>query len=43
MEIFEFLASVPHLGEVIGALVAGHALALFVVNLTPTPVRGWHR
>ena len=37
MEIFDFLASIPYLGEVLAGLIAGRALALFVVNLTPSP------
>jgi hypothetical protein len=37
MEIFELLSSVPYLYEVIQGLIAAHALALFIVNLTDTP------
>ena len=37
MEIFEILNYVPYLAEVLAGLVAAHALALFIVNLTPTP------
>lgn len=37
MEIFEFLNSVPYLSEALNLALAGHALAVAVVNLTPTP------
>lgn len=31
------LSVVPYLGVIVQGLIAAHALALFVVNLTPTP------
>ena len=37
MEIFEILNYVPYLAEVLAGRVAAYALALFIVNLTPTP------
>jgi len=37
MELFEFLFQVPYLSEGIQILLAGHALAVAVVNLTDTP------
>jgi hypothetical protein len=37
MEIFDFVLSIPYLPEAVTVLAAGHALALAVVNLTPTP------
>lgn len=37
LEIFDILNSVPYLPEAIHLLVAGHALAIAIVNLTPTP------
>lgn len=36
-DMFDFLANVPYLPEVVAGLVAAHALAVFIVNLTPTP------
>jgi hypothetical protein len=37
MEVFEIFSQVPFLPEILQGLVAAHALALFIVNLTPTP------
>lgn len=37
MELFDFLFQVPYLPEILSVLVAGHALAIAIVNLTPTP------
>ena len=37
MEIFDFLFNVPYLEIVLGLLVAAHALAIAIVNLTTTP------
>lgn len=33
----QFFASYPIAGTIVGALIAAHALAAFIVNLTPTP------
>lgn len=35
--IREFFEAYPVAGTVLAGLVAAHALAIFVVNLTPTP------
>lgn len=37
MEMLDFLTQIPYLGEVLAGLIAAHALAIFIVNLTPTP------
>lgn len=37
MEIFDFLFQVPYLAEILGVLIAGHTLAVAIVNLTETP------
>lgn len=37
MEIFEILGQVPFLAEALQLLVAAHALALAIVNMTDTP------
>lgn len=37
LEIFEVLNNIPYLGVAVDLLMAGHALALAIVNLTPTP------
>ena len=37
MELFEFLFQVPYLAEALQVLVAGHAVAVAIVNLTDTP------
>lgn len=34
----EFLDQIPYLDTVLTFLLAGHALALAIVNFTPTPV-----
>jgi hypothetical protein len=33
----EFLSGIPYLTEILTVVVAAHALAIAVVNLTPTP------
>jgi hypothetical protein len=33
----EFLSGIPYLAEVLALILAAHALAIAVVNLTPTP------
>lgn len=35
--IAQFFAKFPVLGTILAGILAAHALALFVVNLTPTP------
>ena len=35
MEIFDFLASIPYLGEVLAGLIAAHALEVFVERHSP--------
>lgn len=37
MELFSFLSEVPYLDVVLQLLLAAHALALAIVNLTDTP------
>lgn len=37
MEIFTLLSSVPYLYEALQLALAGHALAVAIVNLTETP------
>jgi hypothetical protein len=37
MEIFTLLSSVPYLGEILQIVLAGHAVALAIVNMTDTP------
>jgi hypothetical protein len=37
IEIFQFIQQVPYLSEAVNLLLAGHALAVAIVNLTPTP------
>jgi hypothetical protein len=37
LEIFDILQSVPYLDTALTLLMAGHSLALAIVNLTPTP------
>lgn len=37
MELFDVLNNVPYLAEGLQLLVAAHALALAIVNLTDTP------
>ena len=37
MEIFDFLVGIPYLTTALTILTATHALAVAVVNLTPTP------
>lgn len=37
MEIFSLLQSIPYLSEAVQLALAGHALAVAIVNLTPTP------
>lgn len=37
MELFDFLNQVPYLPEVVTLLIAGHALAVAIVNMTDTP------
>ena len=37
MEIFEILNNVPYLYEALQGLLALHAFAVFVVNMTDTP------
>lgn len=37
MELFDILFQVPYLPEILQILMAGHAVAIAIVNLTPTP------
>jgi len=37
MEIFDVLNQVPYLYEALQLIIAGHALALAIVNMTNTP------
>lgn len=37
LEIFDVLQQVPYLDTALTLLMAGHALAIAIVNLTPTP------
>ena len=37
MELFDFLANIPYLTSAVTILMAAHALAVAIVNLTPTP------
>jgi len=37
MEIFQMIASVPYLSEALQLIMAGHALALAIVNMTESP------
>jgi hypothetical protein len=39
MELFNFLADIPYLDSALSLLLAGHALAIAIVNLTDTPER----
>jgi hypothetical protein len=37
LEIFEVLNNVPYLSEAVSLLLAGHTLAIAIVNMTDTP------
>lgn len=38
MELFAFLTNIPYLEEALNILLAFHATALIIVNMTNTPV-----